>query len=74
MMRHQNSGIMSCVLDMDRGSEMSVVSMFPIGFLTTISNKTVRVSPWIVPQEQAPTIKSDWCVKGHGSSWPEGTI
>lgn len=70
MMRHQNPGNGSWVLDQDRGSEMCVVSLF----LAATGNKTVRTALGTMPRDQAPTIKSDRCMREYDRSWSERAI
>ena len=47
------------MLDPDRRYGSGVVSEFPTRYLSCHHNKVVRVSPGIVPREQAPMIKLD---------------
>ena len=47
------------MLDSDQISGSSVINEFPAGYLSCSHNIVIRVSPGIVPREQAPTIKFD---------------
>lgn len=49
----------SSMLDPDQISGSSVISEFPDGYLSCSHNIVIRVSPGIMPREQAPTIKFD---------------